>query len=137
MLRAAVHIASVTLTDPTPGHAPIFVGVEIGGTKLQIVAGNAAGRIQDRRRFDVDHTAGAEGIRAQIEAALPEMITRWQPCAVGVGFGGPVDAQRLFSNDKSESRKTMQTWLQKYVAAQHLALDSVPLESIERLTVNG
>ena len=31
-----------------------YVGIEIGGTKLQVVAGDAAGSIRERRRFAVD-----------------------------------------------------------------------------------
>lgn len=68
-----------------------FLGIEIGGTKLQLVAGTAEGGMVDRRRLTVDRAAGGEGIRAQIAAALPELLRRHQPSAVGVGFGGPVD----------------------------------------------
>lgn len=70
-----------------------FLGIEIGGTKLQIVAGHGRdpGRIVERRRFSVDKNSGAPGIRQQIETALPELIARWNPFSVAVGFGGPVD----------------------------------------------
>ncbi len=69
----------------------VFIGIEIGGTKLQLVAGDETGVILDRRRLAVESTAGGEGIRAQIAAALPELIERHRPRAVAVGFGGPVD----------------------------------------------
>ena len=68
-----------------------FLAIEIGGTKLQLCAGDGTGRILDRRRFAVDRERGAEGIRAQIVEALGELIARWQPAAIGVGYGGPVD----------------------------------------------
>ena len=68
-----------------------FIGVEIGGTKLQVVAGDGSGSIVDRRRLTVDPAAGGEGIRRQIAEALPGLIEAHQPKAVGVGFGGPVD----------------------------------------------
>lgn len=71
----------------------LFLGIEIGGTKLQLVAGDAHGRIVDRRRFTVDRAAGGEGIRSHIATALPELIAVHTPAAVGVGFGGPVDWQ--------------------------------------------
>ena len=67
-----------------------FLGVEIGGTKLQIVAGNDAARVLERVRLPVDKTSGAEGIRRQLQLALPALITKWNPAALGVGFGGPV-----------------------------------------------
>ncbi len=68
-----------------------LLAIEIGGSKLQIVAGEKSGRILDRRRFAVDRAAGGEGIRAQIASALPDLISRWRPAAIGVGYGGPVD----------------------------------------------
>src|SRR5262245_44832830 len=70
---------------------PHFLGIEIGGTKLQIVVGSGDAKIVNRSRFTVDQASGAEGIRRQIEGALPALIAKWRPLAVGVGFGGPVD----------------------------------------------
>jgi len=71
----------------TPG----FLAIEIGGTKLQLFAGTGDGNIVDRRRFFVDRPRGAEGIREQIAQAVPELIEKWQPAAIGIGYGGPVD----------------------------------------------
>ncbi len=68
-----------------------LLAIEIGGSKLQVIAGDETGRILDRRRFLVERAKGGEGIRAQIAGALPELIERWQPRAIGVGYGGPVD----------------------------------------------
>jgi glucokinase len=68
-----------------------FLGIEIGGTKLQIVVGDDDARIVDRARFIVDKASGADGIRQQIGAALPALVARWRPLAIGVGFGGPVN----------------------------------------------
>jgi len=67
-----------------------FVGIEIGGTKLQLVAGRP-GNIQDRRRYHVDVKRGAAGIREQIESVLPELVKEWDAQAVALGFGGPVN----------------------------------------------
>ncbi len=69
-----------------------FLGIEIGGTKLQLVAGDADARITARRRFAVDKARGGAGIREQIQAALPELLAEFKPAAIGVGFGGPVDS---------------------------------------------
>ena len=71
-----------------------FLGIEIGGTKLQLVIGDAQANILERRRLHVDKTRGGEGIRAQIQATLAELLPAFQPRAIGVGFGGPVDAER-------------------------------------------
>ena len=68
-----------------------FLAIEIGGTKLQVCAGSPDGAIVGRTRFAVDREAGGEGIRAQIASALPDLIAKWSPRAIGVGYGGPVD----------------------------------------------
>jgi glucokinase len=68
-----------------------LLGIEIGGTKLQVVAGADSGEILDRQRFTVERARGALGIRQQIERALPSLLTKWRPELIGVGFGGPVD----------------------------------------------
>ncbi len=74
-----------------PSSAPHFLAIEIGGTKLQLCAGTGKGEILDRVRFIVDREHGAEGIRGQISSALPGLMAKWQPAAIGVGYGGPVD----------------------------------------------
>lgn len=71
--------------------ADLVVGIEIGGTKLQLVAGTVQGQILERRRFIVDASAGGAGIRAQIEGALPSLLALGRVSGIGVGFGGPVD----------------------------------------------
>jgi len=69
----------------------MLLSIEIGGTKLQFVAGDDSGRIIKRVRLPVDPALGAGGIREQIERSLPELLTQHKVSAVGVGFGGPVD----------------------------------------------
>jgi glucokinase len=69
------------------------LGLEIGGTKLQLVLGDDAGKIIARRKLPVVASAGAAGIRAQIEQTLPELLHGRQTQRIGVGFGGPVDWQ--------------------------------------------
>jgi glucokinase len=72
-----------------------LIGIEIGGTKLQIAAqpaaGHAGAKIIQRHRLAVDAARGADGIRRQIESTLEQMLPALKPAAVGVGFGGPVD----------------------------------------------
>jgi glucokinase len=68
-----------------------FLGIEIGGTKLQLVVGDESAAILDRARLTVAPARGADGIREQIHAALPGLLAQWKPVAIGVGFGGPVD----------------------------------------------
>jgi glucokinase len=66
------------------------IGIEIGGTKLQIVVGNpATGEIETLFRFAVEKEKGATGILNKIEETLNDLA---QPVRyIGVGFGGPVN----------------------------------------------
>src|SRR6266498_124661 len=68
-----------------------YFGIEIGGTKIQVVAGNEELQIEQRRRSTVDRGLGAAGIRQQIQSALSELLMEFDAIAAGVGFGGPVD----------------------------------------------
>jgi glucokinase len=68
-----------------------YLGIEIGGSKLQLVAGDESGRVQARARFSVDPAQGAEALRGHIEGGLRALMQGRQPLAIGVGFGGPVD----------------------------------------------
>lgn len=67
-----------------------YLGIEIGGTKLQIVLGDGT-EIRARHRFDVDRAKGGAGIRDQIQNALGQLVSSEKPAAIAVGFGGPVD----------------------------------------------
>jgi glucokinase len=67
------------------------IGIEIGGTKLQLVLGNEQGEISERRRLTVEPASGGGGIREQIAKALPDLVRGREIAAIGVGFGGPVD----------------------------------------------
>jgi glucokinase len=78
---------------------PWFMGIEIGGTKLQLGVGRGRGEIVALRRFAVDPARGARGIRMQIVVAFADLVNearldREAIAAVGVGFGGPVDTTR-------------------------------------------
>ena len=68
-----------------------FLGIEIGGTKLQVVVGDESATILERERFVVDRAKKSAGIRRQLERALERLMARWKPVAIGVGFGGPVE----------------------------------------------
>lgn len=68
-----------------------YVGVEIGGTKTQLMAGDEEGRVLERRRFEVDRERGAGGIRDCLAVEVPRLVRELGARAVGVGYGGPVD----------------------------------------------
>jgi glucokinase len=74
----------------------MFLGIEIGGTKLQLGLGTGDGTLAGFWRGGVEVAAGPEGIRHQIAKAVPQLlaqsqIPRSQLVGIGIGFGGPVD----------------------------------------------
>ncbi len=70
-----------------------FLGIEIGGTKLQlgIGAGDGSDFVAFERR-DIDIANGAAGILTQIEEAGCKLIAAHPVQRIGIGFGGPVDS---------------------------------------------
>ena len=97
------------------------LGLEIGGTKLQLVLGDRAGNIRERRKLPVDPARGAAGIRQQIEGALPELLRGRRIMRAGVGFGGPVDWKtgRICRSDQIEgwSEFDVGGWLHQLTGA--------------------
>jgi glucokinase len=74
----------------------MYLGIEIGGTKLQLGLGGGNGPIAAIWRGTVDAAAAADGICRQIEQAIPELLAqakmqKSEIRGIGVGFGGPVD----------------------------------------------
>jgi glucokinase len=71
----------------------MFLGIEIGGTKLQLGVGDGTGPpFAGFRRLDVDARRGAEGIREQIAQTGRELFAEFPIRAIGFGFGGPINA---------------------------------------------
>lgn len=74
----------------------MYLGIEIGGTKLQLGLGRGDGALLGFWRGSVNAVEGGEGIRKAIVAAVPELLSkagvdRSRIRGVGVGFGGPTD----------------------------------------------
>jgi len=76
---------------------PLLLGIEFGGTKLQLGLGHGDGRLLSFERRTIDPTRGAQGILAQVQEAFGSLLKAVGAApdsiaAAGVGFGGPVDA---------------------------------------------
>lgn len=84
------------MNDPSPKRrgVALYLGVEIGGTKLQLGVADARGRLIALVRRRVNRAAGAAGIRRQILTLAPPLLQRYRVRAIGVGFGGPYDNER-------------------------------------------
>ncbi len=73
----------------------MYLGIEIGGTKLQFGVGPGDGtEFTAFERRDVDLERGGDGIRRQIREVAREMIFQHPIDRIGIGFGGPVLGSR-------------------------------------------
>lgn len=76
---------------------PLLLGIEIGGTKLQLGLGHGDGRLVALERRAINPRNGAAGILDQIREAYsairdrPGLNAEGSVAAVGVGYGGPVE----------------------------------------------
>src|SRR5690349_1749363 len=68
-----------------------FIGIEIGGTKLQLAFANESFKIDKIISLQVDQSKGASGIQQQIEEGIRQIRGEKKLSAIGVGFGGPVN----------------------------------------------
>jgi glucokinase len=98
----------------------MYLGIEIGGTKLQLGVGAGDGTLVALDRRDVRPKLGAVGILAQIEESARVLIARHNVSAIGIGFGGPVDsAQGLIVKShhvEGWERHALADWCQKVLA---------------------
>src|SRR5688572_24650853 len=71
----------------------MFLGIEIGGTKLQLGVGSGdGGELASFVRHEIDPARGAAGILDQIERSAVALIQKHAIERIGIGFGGPVDS---------------------------------------------
>lgn len=93
-----------------------YLGIEIGGTKLQVVVGNDEAEILERFRFDVDPADGAKSIRKQVKDTL-QKIKLHAVGGIGIGFGGPVDyaTGTVFTSHQIDGWQnfSIQDWLEQ------------------------
>ena len=75
----------------------LYVGVEIGATKVQIALGGADGNLLFTKRGNVVIADGAQGILRWIKTHIPEVVLKeaefgGKTTAIGVGFGGFIES---------------------------------------------
>lgn len=71
----------------------MYLGIEIGGTKLQLGVGSGVGPPLDQlTRCPIDRSRGATGILQQIADAARPLIAEHSVTRIGIGFGGPVNS---------------------------------------------
>jgi glucokinase len=109
------------------------LGIEIGGTKLQLGIGQGQGSLLALDRLRVDPSRGAEGVLEQIAHAVPRLLAQaklngQQINAVGIGFGGPVDVQ----NGRTQKSFQIDGWDDYPLAGwigEHLEIPRVVVEN--------
>jgi glucokinase len=71
------------------------VGVDLGGTKIEMAAVDESGTIVERMLKNTDTHGGAQAIEKQIVAGVQELQSKMgsQPIGVGVGVAGQIDAE--------------------------------------------
>ena len=73
----------------------MYLGIEIGGTKLQLGVGQGDGcELFELEQVQIDPTQGAAGILEHIQRAGHRLLERQEVTRIGIGFGGPVDVAR-------------------------------------------
>ena len=71
----------------------MYLGIEIGGTKLQLGVGSGIGSKLERLEcLHVDVSRGSRGILEQIQRTGRDLIDACGVSGIGIGFGGPIDA---------------------------------------------
>lgn len=70
-----------------------YIGIEIGGTKLQIVLADDSFIINRTFRFAVDRVLAAAGIREHIAQTITNISKEYIIKGISIGFGGPVDRE--------------------------------------------
>jgi glucokinase len=72
-----------------------YLGIEIGGTKLQSAVVDDAGAVVHERADQVEPAAGAAGVREALARQIADLCGPAAPPpairGIGIGFGGPVD----------------------------------------------
>ena len=70
----------------------MYLGIEIGGTKLQLAVGAGDGStFAALERENINSSRGAAAILNQIEEIATALLKVHRVSAIGIGFGGPVD----------------------------------------------
>lgn len=71
----------------------MYLGIEIGGTKLQLGAGDGASdELAEVVRHEIDARSGAQAILDQIETSAALLAKQHHVKRIGIGFGGPVNS---------------------------------------------
>jgi glucokinase len=100
----------------------LILGVEIGGTKLQLALGSPQGKLAAVYRDSVNVEKGANGILDWLLSRVPDLIKhsgehQGRVVAIGCGFGGPINRNtgRVFKSNQISDWDDfpLRDWLEK------------------------
>lgn len=82
------------MAEDTGGAMTSFLGVEIGGTKLQATLADEQGNLLRTERVKAQAEGGRPALCFQLEQLVASLLDSAddRPARIGVGFGGPIDA---------------------------------------------
>ncbi|HWE38956.1 MAG TPA: ROK family protein [Isosphaeraceae bacterium] len=112
---------------------PWLLGIEIGGTKLQVGLGRGDGTIAQLRKVAVEPARGASGILEQVRREADHVAwlaetTRDQVVSVGIGFGGPVDAEAGVALTSFQvpgwDDFPLADWVRRELGVEHVAIQN-------------
>ncbi len=77
----------------------LFIGLDIGGTRMSAALGDASGEVHQMRRVQTGEHWSAQVALSTISEMLCELTSYARKLGrtverIGIGFGGPVDAER-------------------------------------------
>jgi glucokinase len=111
----------------------LILGVEIGGTKLQLAVGNMQGEILHCHFTRVNPDTGGEGIRAWLLEEVPTFLREVEHKenqrieVIGCGFGGPIDthAGRVLNSVQIKGWKNfpLQQWFEEHFNRPTIAVN--------------
>ena len=67
-----------------------YLGIEIGGTKIQLVVSDENLNVLDHSHFFVGQIKEANSIRKKLEKKVVKLLSERSIKSIGVGFGGPI-----------------------------------------------
>jgi glucokinase len=75
--------------------APLFLGLDIGGTKCAALVGSVDGQIVDRVQWPAQAARGPQAMIEELLLHARQLVERYPAVSgVGVSIGGPLDAER-------------------------------------------
>lgn len=72
------------------------IGVDLGGTKIEVACVNEAGKVIDRVRMPTDVVGGSSAIEKQIQQGILKLCekNKDEPLGIGVGIAAQIDAEQ-------------------------------------------